>query len=118
MRRNPFSACYGMERLSGRLRSLPPKSMAEAEDGSDVEMAEPAVAESSATSAKKPARPRKRKAVALPNVAGIQAQLKKPRGKRGLLKDVVDMPMDVLYEVCLVFPQGGLLTLSRIWPDI
>jgi hypothetical protein len=71
-----------------------------AEDGSDVEMVDPAEAETSTTvSPKKPAK-KKRREAAFTNVPSIQAQLKKPRGKRGLLKDVVGMPMDVLYEVC------------------
>jgi hypothetical protein len=75
---------------------MPIKSMVE--DGSDVDMADDAEAESSPAPAKKPAKIRKLREVPQAS-ASIQAQFKKLRGKRGLLKDVVDMPMDVLYEV-------------------
>src|SRR5258705_9908053 len=104
-----------MERRSGRLKSFPQKYMAE--DGSDSEMADHPEAETSSTATKKP-RPRKRREVAFPNVPSIQAQFKKLRGKRGLLKDVVDMPMDVLYEVYLFFlcPKKSLDPLPDIQP--
>ena len=95
---NIDSDCHLMERRSGRLRTFTPKSMAE--DGSDFEMDDHEEAESSSIVVKKP---RKRRTVtaALPKtVSSIQAQFKRPRGNRGLLKDVVDMPMDVVYEVC------------------
>jgi len=70
-----------------------------AEDGSDAEMDD--YEETNTFVAKKPAnRPtKKRKEAPLTNLPSIQVQPKKTKGKRGLLKDVVDMPMDVLYEV-------------------
>ena len=83
--------------MEGRLKYLPVKSMV---DGNDIERPSHSDAESSAAVAKKIPRPKKRRKIAPTNVAAIQTQIKKPRVKRGLLRDVVDMPMDVLYEVC------------------
>ena len=82
-----------------------------AEDGSDFEMDDHEEAEMSSIVVKKP---RKRRAVTatLPKtVSSIQAQFKRPRGNRGLLKDVVDMPMDVVYEV------GHIYFLPAKFPD-
>lgn len=98
------STDHEMERRSGRLRFFPPKSMAE--DGSDAEMDE--YVETSSPVAKKPAN-KKRKVAAPTNFPLVQAQFKRTKGKRGLLKDVVDMPMDVLYEVSHFFTLGNPL---------
>ena len=93
-----------MERRSKRLESLPLKSVVEdggdGSDGSDVERPDTSEAESSVAVTKKNPRPKRRRKISSTNVAAIQTQIKKFRGKRGLLRDVVDMPMDVLYEVC------------------
>lgn len=90
-----------MERRSGRIRTLPPKSLLE-EDASDFEMADSPEPETISAAAKKVPKPKKRKEVPT-DLAGLQPQPKKLRGKRGLLKDVVNMPMDLLYEVCRIF---------------
>ena len=48
----------------------------------------------------------------------VNPQLKKFRGKRGLLKQLVEMPLDVLFEVCstLYLEKGLVFTISSdIW---
>ena len=50
----------------------------------------------------------------------VNPQLKKFRGKHGLLKQLVEMPLDVLFEVCATLESlinGLVFTISSdIWP--
>lgn len=81
-----------MIRRSKRLEEAPPKPSVE--DGSDND---------DTSGAMEPAEgevPKKKKRKLNETKADPKSQGKKGKGKRGLLKDVVDMPMDVLLEVC------------------
>src|SRR4051812_3370170 len=90
-----------------RLKDAPSKPMSE--DASDAEgemdgvADKPVVREHLPTRATKP-RPRKRKVAeepdAGPSSIPLQPLAKKARKKRGILKELVEMPMDVLLEVC------------------
>ena len=87
-----------MQRRSARLPQHPPKSLAEddfvpeeepIEDGTDEgDQNEVAVA-----------KPKRKKRKTDTGTAEGQPQPKKPRGKRGLLQKVVEMPLDLLFEV-------------------
>ena len=87
-----------MSRRSNRVKDAPPKLLEE--PASDLEVSTDEDAGETVASATKP-RGKKRKAAAEPDNGSISStqQRKKVRGKRGILKDLVEMPMDVLFEV-------------------
>lgn len=60
----------------------------------------------------KPAPPRKR--VKKANVAPIKAQ--KFRGKRGLLQQLTEFPLDVLFEVSYLLISVASVNVSSNWP--
>lgn len=62
---------------------------------------DPEVDEDEVVAAKKKGAGAKRKSKA--GSSTKQPASKKPRGMKGLLKDVVDMPLDILYEVRALF---------------
>lgn len=93
-----------MRRRSARLRQQPLKSLVEddfaPEDGEAVDQEE----RDDDAAVEKPKR-KKRKTDAVN--ASDQTLPKKARGKRGLLRKVVEMPLDLLFEVgsfCCVLP--------------
>jgi len=84
-----------MIRRSKRLEEAPPKPSVE--DGSDNDETSEAMGPAEGEVHKNLKKKRK-----LNDSRGAdgKSQGRKGKGKRGLLKDVVDMPMDVLFEVC------------------
>ncbi|KAF9534656.1 hypothetical protein CPB83DRAFT_842691 [Crepidotus variabilis] len=102
-----------MERRSARLRDAPVKIVQyrdnEDDDAADMDVDAQLVATSSKTPAK--SKGKKRKLSEEPNTA--HAPSKKLRGKRGILKDLVEMPMDILFEIFNQLEPVDLLHLSR-----
>jgi len=89
-----------MERHSARLDSIPRTNFAENVDDEDGNGPFAAIVLRTVK-----AKTKKRKATELPASSSSSAApvAKKARGKRGMLKDLVEMPMDILFEVCICF---------------
>ncbi len=81
-------------RRSKRLEEAPPKPSLE--DGSDNDD----MSEAIGPIAEREGPKKKKRKLAESRGADAKSLGRKGKGKRGLLKDVVDMPMDVLFEVC------------------
>jgi hypothetical protein len=95
--RSPDSPSKNMERRSTRLTARPAK-LAEVPDDDiegDSEYEQPP-AESSSRGKKRKSREDKD--------SKLGSQVKKFRGKRGLLRQLVEMPLDVLFEVRATLP--------------
>ncbi|KAG6876418.1 hypothetical protein C0993_003265, partial [Termitomyces sp. T159_Od127] len=63
-----------------------------------------------------PIRPQKRRKQSTSNTPSLHPslQLKNVRGRRGALKDIVEMPLEILHEIFMYLTPGELLSLSRM----
>ena len=96
------------ERRSTRLTARPSMLTEAPDDDMQVDSEyEQNLAESSSRGKKRKSRESK-----------VNPQVKKFRGKRGLLRQLVEMPLDVLFEVGATPPFNGLVFIlySDIWP--
>ncbi|KAF8881929.1 hypothetical protein CPB84DRAFT_1791318 [Gymnopilus junonius] len=103
-----------MQRRSARLPQQPPKNLAEDEfypEDEELDKEE----EGGATPVKKP---QNKKRKTQDGNADGQPQPKKPRGKRGILKRMVEMPLDLLFEIFGRLEPVDLLHLARTTKDL